>query len=132
MMDWSIQHITSNPKFPHGNAHHAEKPVGIIKQLYDRCQDGKLGLLLLKTTPITNQYHSLQAPGNVFFVHQLKPHLPIYCSVTNTCTPDAKQSTNTKIPSESNVNEDIWIKLEPQAKGKPGKITQVLPIKITV
>ena len=33
-MDWSIQHITSSPRFPHGNAH-AEKAVGIVKQLYE-------------------------------------------------------------------------------------------------
>ena len=53
-MDWSIQHVTSSPRFPHGNAH-AEKAVGIIKQIYEKCQDVKLGLLLLKTMPITNQ-----------------------------------------------------------------------------
>ena len=29
-MDWSIQHVTSSPRFPHGNAH-AEKAVGIVK-----------------------------------------------------------------------------------------------------
>ena len=29
-MQWSIQHVTSSPRFPHGNAH-AEKAVGIIK-----------------------------------------------------------------------------------------------------
>ena len=48
-MDWSIQHVTSSPRFPYGNAH-AEKAVGIIKQIYERCQDVKLGLLLLMTT----------------------------------------------------------------------------------
>ena len=32
-MDWSIQHITSSPRFSHGNAH-AEKAVGIVKQIW--------------------------------------------------------------------------------------------------
>ena len=47
MMNWSIQHLTSSPRFPHGNAH-AEKAVGIVKELYAKCHDVKLGLLLLK------------------------------------------------------------------------------------
>ena len=33
-MDWSIQHITSSLRFPHGNAH-VEKAMGIVKQLYE-------------------------------------------------------------------------------------------------
>ena len=33
MMQWSIQHITSSPRFPHGNAH-AEKVVHIVIQVY--------------------------------------------------------------------------------------------------
>ena len=78
-MDWSIQHVTSSPRFPHGNAH-AEKAVGIIKQIYERCQDVKLGLLLLKTTPITNQNQSHVAPCNSFYGHTLKAHLPLYWS----------------------------------------------------
>ena len=31
MMQWSIQHITSSPRFPHGNAH-AETVMHIVKQ----------------------------------------------------------------------------------------------------
>ena len=62
-----------------GNAH-AEKAVGIIKQIYERCQDTKLGLLLLKTMPITNQDEdqSHATPCNSFYGHTLKAHLPIY------------------------------------------------------
>ena len=78
-MDWSIQHITSSLRFPHGNTH-AEKAVGIVKQIYQRCQDVKLGLLLLKTTPITNQNQSQNhaAPCNSFYGCTLKAHLLIY------------------------------------------------------
>ena len=56
MMDWSIQHLTSSPRSPHGNAH-AEKAVGIVKELYTKCHGIKLGLLLLKSTPISNEHH---------------------------------------------------------------------------
>ena len=76
VMDWSIQHVASSSRFPHRNAH-AEKAVGIVKQIYERCHDVKLGLLLLKTTPITND-QKFQAPCNSFYGCTLKAHLPIY------------------------------------------------------
>ena len=66
MMDWSIHHITSSPRYPQGNGM-AEKAVGIVKELYSKCDDIKLGLLLMKTTPVSNQCHRFQAPANVFF-----------------------------------------------------------------
>ena len=77
MMDWSIQHLMSSPRFSHGNVH-AEKAVGIIKELYTKCHDVKLGLLLMKTTPVSNQCHHFQAPANAFFGCVLKANLPIY------------------------------------------------------
>ena len=52
-MQWAIQHITSSPCFPHGNAH-GEKAVHVVKQIYEKAKDVKLALLLLKTTPISN------------------------------------------------------------------------------
>ena len=98
MMDWSIQHLTSSPRFPHSNAH-AEKAVGIVKELYTKCHDIKLGLLLLKTTPVTNGHHSYQAPANVFLGHQLKANLPLYHSSSsqNTCTLDTENSAGSDI-----------------------------------
>ena len=56
----------------------AEKAVGIVKELYAKCDDVKLGLLLMKTTPVSNQCHNFQVPANVFFGCQLKANLPIY------------------------------------------------------
>ena len=92
MMDWSICHITSSPRYPQGNTH-AEKAVGMVKQLYQRCDDVKLGLLLLKTTPISNQKDdpTIKAPCHSFYGCQLKAHLPLYRSANfqtyeNTCT----------------------------------------------
>ena len=77
MMQWSIQHITSSPRFPHGNAH-AEKTVHIVKQIYEKADDVKLALLLLKTMPIANKSGTVyNAPATMFFGRQLKAHLPI-------------------------------------------------------
>ena len=125
MMDWSICHITSSPRNPQGNVH-AEKAVGMVKQLYQRCNDVKLGLLLLKTTPISNQKDAVKAPCHSFYGCQLKAHLPLYRSANlasqtyeNTCTLGAEtesaESVN-DVPSKFNVNRDIWIKLDVNTK----------------
>ena len=131
MIDWSIQHLTSSPRFPHGNAH-AEKAVGIVKELYAKCHDVKLGLLLLKTTPVSNECHSYQAPANVFFGRQLKANLPLYhpSSSQNTCTLDAKKSASSNINdvlSKFQIDQDVWVKVDPHTKWMAGKIIQILP-----
>ena len=135
-MDWSIQHVTSSPRFPHGNVHD-EKAVGIIKQIYERCQDVKLGLLLLKTTTITNQDkgQSHAAPCNSFYGCILKAHLPIYCSINadSTCTLDAEKGAQIEIgdvPSKYQVDQDIWVKVDPHTKWMAGKISQILPTRV--
>ena len=131
MMDWSIQHLMSSPRFPHGNAH-TEKAVGIVKELYTKCHHVKLGLLLLKTSPVTNGHHSFQAPANVFFGCQLKANLPLYHPRTsqNTCTLDAENSAGSDIndiPSKFQIDQDIWVKVDPNTKWMAGKISQILP-----
>ena len=128
-MDWSIQYITSSLRFPHGSAC-AEEAVGIVKQLYEWCHDIKLGLLLLKTTPVTDGCHSYQAPVNVFFGHQLKANLPLYWFNQNTCTLDAKKGVQVEtgdVPSKFQVDQDVWVKVDPHTKWMAGKISQILP-----
>ena len=128
VMDWSIHHITSSVRYPQGNGM-AEKAVGIVKELYAKCDDVKLGLLLMKTTPVSNQCHNFQAPANVFFGHQLKANLPIYRQF-DTCTLDAKsegaESAN-DVLSKYKVNQDVWVKVDPHTKWMAGKISQILP-----
>ena len=77
-MRWFIQHITSSPCFPHGNAH-AEKAIHVVKQIYMKADDVKLALLLLKMMPISNNNKKLiqEALANLFYGHQLKAHLPV-------------------------------------------------------
>ena len=116
------------PRFPHGNAH-AEKAVRIVKELYTKCHDVKLGLLLMKTTPVSNKCHHSQAPANAFFGCQLKANLPIYHSSHNV-TLDAKNSAGSDINdvlSKFQVDQDVWVKVDPHTKWMAGKITQILP-----
>ena len=97
MMDWSIQHLMSSPRFPHGNAY-AKKAVGIVKEMYTKCHDVKLGLLLIKNTPtVTNgNVIHFQAPANVFFGCQSQSKFAYIHPNSNndTCTLDAKNSAN--------------------------------------
>ena len=136
MMDWSICHITSSPKYPQGNTH-VEKAVGMVKQLYQRCDDVKLGLLLLKTTLISNQRGDpVKSPCHSFYGCQLKAHLSLYRSANlasqtseNTCTlateTEGADSAN-DVLSKYNVNQDIWVKLYANTKKwEPGKIIEI-------
>ena len=128
-MDWSIQHTTSSPRYPHGWDGMAEKAVGMVKEPYAKYNDIKLGLLLLKTTPVTGEHHLFQAPANVFFGRQLKAHLPIYLS-KDTCTLDAENSANSyKCDPLSKYIEQqsVWVKLDKKLKWIDGEIIQVLP-----
>ena len=55
-MKWSIQHVTSSPRFSSWQRSHAEKAVHVVKQIYLKADDVKLALLLLKMTmPICQQ-----------------------------------------------------------------------------
>ena len=93
-MDWSIQHITSSLRYPQGNGM-SEKAVGKVKELYAKCDDIKLGLLLMNTNPVTGECHQFQAPANVFFGCTLKTNLPIYQSLS-TCTLDTENGADSK------------------------------------
>ena len=130
MMQWSIQHATSSPRFPHGNSH-AEKAVHIVKQIYAKADYVKLALLLLKTTPISNRSGTIQdVPARVFFGRQLKAHLPIFqCNKSlNTCIDNYNdKGANPEVLSKYGKGQSVWVKLDPNTKWMPGKIDQVLP-----
>ena len=69
---WNFNHITSSPRYPKGNAH-ADKAVGMVKQIYTRCEDPFFGMLVLKTVPLLDVKES---PDKIFFRHTLNTNLP--------------------------------------------------------
>ena len=130
ILSWTgpSRHITSSPRYPQGNGL-AEKAVGIVKELYSKCGDVKLGLLLMKTTPVTGECHRFQAPASVFFRRTLKANLPIYQSMS-TCTLGTKKSANfdkSDPPSKFGELEKVWVKLDNNTKWTDGEIIHVLP-----
>ena len=72
-MEWSFVHKTSSPQYPKGNAH-AERAVGIVKEIYTKCGDDfLLGLLMHRTTPLLYMKSKL-SPAELFLVidwHQI-------------------------------------------------------------
>ena len=126
-MKWPIHHVTSSPRFPHGNAH-VEKAIHIVKQMYMKADNVKLALLLLKMTPITNQTNIVQdAPARLFYGHQLKAHLPVKHKPVNTHNFDDDATSEVPISSKYSVGDNVWTKLDANTKWMPGKIEQVLP-----
>ena len=121
---WSIQHGTSSPRFPHGNAH-TEKAVHVVKPIYEKADDVKLALLLLKTMPIANKSETVYyAPATMFFGRQLKAHLP---TQHQSQLHAEEQDGVPDIPSKYHESQLVWVKLDPHTKWMPGKINQVLP-----
>ena len=116
----------SSPRFPHFNTH-AEKAVYIVKQVYHKADDIKLALLLLKMTTIANKQTNepiQDTPTNLFFGRKIKAHVPIK---HHKILVNYDGNAASEMPSKYSVDQDVWIKLDPNAKWVPGKIKQVLP-----
>ena len=69
---WNFNHITSSPRYPKGNAH-AEQTIGMVKQIYNHCEDPLFGMLILKTVPLLDVKES---PDKIFFGRPLHANLP--------------------------------------------------------
>ena len=69
---WNFNHITSSPRYPKGNAH-TEQAVGMVKQIYNHCEDPLFGMLILKTVPLPDVKES---PDKIFFGRSLHTNLP--------------------------------------------------------
>ena len=126
-MQWAIQHITSSPRFPHGNAH-MEKAVHVVRQIYEKTIDVKLALLLLKTMPILNKKGTTyDALAMMFCSRQLKAHVPILWGFQLQTTDEDENGGIPDLPSKYHENQPVWVKLDLNSKWLPGKIQQILP-----
>ena len=67
---------TSSPHYPKGNAH-AEWAVGVIKEIYTKCEDNfLLGLLVHRMTPLLYMRSKL-SPAELFFGRRFASNLPV-------------------------------------------------------
>ena len=123
---WNFTHITSSPRYPKGNTH-AEKAVGMVKQIYNCCKDPLYGMLILKTVPLLDVKES---PDKIFFGWSLYTNLP-KPGMVHTEYEDRyinqDQNTQGNIPNTHNfvVNDPVWIKLNEDLSWKKGVIAKV-------
>ena len=123
---WNFTHITSSPRYPKGNTH-TEKAVGMVKQIYNHCEDPLYGMLILKTVPLLDVKES---PDKIFFGWSLHTNLP-KPSMVHTEYEDRyinqDQNTQGNVPSTHNfiVHDPVWIKLNKDLPWKKGVIAKV-------
>ena len=121
---WNFTHITSSPRYPKGNAH-AEKAVGMVKQIYNQCDDPLYGMLILKTVPLLDVKES---PDKIFFGQSLHTNLPkpgmVHTDYENRYINQDTQgvTSNTR---NFGVNDPVWIKLSDDLPWKRGIIEKV-------
>ena len=74
-LQWSFVHKTASPYYPKGNAH-AERAIGVIKEVYTKCGDDfLLGLLVHRATPLLS---SNKSPAELFLGRKIATNIPLY------------------------------------------------------
>ena len=122
--NWNFTHITSSPRYPKGNAH-AEKAVGMVKQIYTRCADPLFGMLVLKTVPLLDVKES---PDKLFFGRILNTNLPKVETVHKLYEDRyINQDDSGDLPSTRNFveNDPVWVKVSEHLPWQPGIIVKV-------
>ena len=61
---------------------------------------------------------------NLFFGRKIKAHIPIKC---HKILVNYDENATPEVPLKYSIDQDVWIKLNPNTKWVPGKIKQVLP-----
>ena len=124
--DWNFIHVTSSPRYPKGNAH-AEKAIGMVKQIYTRCADPLFRMLVLKTVPLLDVK---ELPDKLFFGHVLNTNLP-KAETVHKLYEDRyiHQDDNGDLPSTRNFmeNDPVWVKVNDHLPWKPGIVVNVCP-----
>ena len=102
-----LLHLQGTPK---GNAH-AEQAVGMVKQIYNCCEDPLFGMLILKTVPLLDVK---ELPDKIFFGRPLHTNLPkpgmVHAGYEDRYI--NKEDTGT-VPSIRNfaIQDPVWITL---------------------
>ena len=122
VQSWNFTHVTSSPRYPKGNAH-AEKAVGMVKQIYNHCEDPLFGMLILRTVPLLDVKES---PDKIFFGQSLHTNLPRPRMVHSGYEDRYinKGATGT-VPSTRDfvVHDPVWIKVNVALPWKKGVVS---------
>ena len=116
---WNFNYVTLSPRYPKGNAH-TEKAIGVVKQIYSRCEDPLFGMLILKTVPLQDMKES---PNKMFFGHVLNTNLPRPTHVHQSYEERyINQNADGDVPATRNFqkNDPVWIKINITFHGDQG------------
>ena len=94
-----------------------------VKAIYEKCHDIKMGLLMLKTTPVVSG-HDHKAPAETFFKCQLKANIPIFWSAQ--WASDHNRDEQPIMTPKFRNHDAVWCKVNPNTKWRPGHIIDVL------
>ena len=124
--NWNFEHITSSLRYPKGNAH-AEKAVGMVKQICTRCDDLLFDMLVLKTVPISDLKES---PDKLFYGRSLNTNLPKSVCVHKSYEERyINKEPSGRVPGTRNfqVNDAVWVKISEHFPWSPGTVVKVHP-----
>ena len=124
--NWNFNHVTSSPRYPKGNPH-TEKVVGMVKQIYMRCNDPLFGMLVLKTVPLLDLKES---PNKLFYGRSLNTNLPKPTTVHKSYEERyINQDSSGEVPSTRNfqINDPVWVKISEHYPWRPRTIVQIRP-----
>ena len=75
-IEWNFTHKTSSPYYPKGN-NHAERAVGVVKEIYSKCKEEfLLRLLVHRATPLLYTSNT-KSPAELFFSHKFSTNNPV-------------------------------------------------------
>ena len=106
---------------------HAEKAVGMVKQIYTRCDDPLFGMLVLKTVPLLDLKES---PDKLFYGRSLNTNLPKSVGVHKSYEERyINKEPSGRVPSTRNfqISDAVWVKISEHFPWRPGTVMKVLP-----
>ena len=116
-VEWSFVHKMSSPRYPKGNAH-AERAVGIIKEIYTKCgYNFLLGLLVHRMIPLLYMRSKL-SPAELFFGHRLTSNLPVIHNSNPELVAERQPSDDSSRTRSVNFEpgDNVWVCLSPLGK----------------
>ena len=116
--NWNFTHIMSSPRYSKGNAH-AEKAIGMVKQIYTRCEDPPFGMLVLKTVPLMDVKES---SDKIFFGCTLNTNLPRPNPVHKSYKEryiNQDASSGLLSTRDFKENDPVWVKIREHFPWKP-------------
>ena len=98
----------------------------MVKQIYTRCYDPLIGMLVLKTVPLLDLKES---PDKLFYGCSLNTNLPKSVGVHKSYKERyINKEPSGRVPSMRNfqISDAVWVKISEHFPWKPGTVVKIL------